>query len=264
MLADYPLQGMFTEREHLPDGWHCGHFMASLHAGSLCVPNGRPSAGAHVRALCHSRQVATTGSSSTLSTPKSEGPAPRSKLFLRVNMHSAYEHVREKAAKAVAFLSSVARPHRGMGHTCSKRAAFHKPLDQLELSRWKFACRRKWDHGPRVATLSALCLQRLASDPTTLTARVVDSLSNDLAQSLLEALIDEGTLTFELLPLFSAVALWRLPFEAYPGVHASWLTAINVTLVTIVDLSFTQVRCRSSHSLPRRCSVARRAALGLM
>jgi hypothetical protein len=153
--------------------------------------------------------------------------------------------VRERAGqridKAVSFVA-LANPQREMGTACSRRLLSQPKGNNLYILRLKFSCRCRAESLRRVPSLATLCLQSLASNPSSLTASHVARLSNDLAQILFEALICYGTLDFGLLGIFEGVQFWRLPLKGYPGVCTGWVAALDSQHLTAVDLSHTQVR----------------------
>jgi hypothetical protein len=144
--------------------------------------------------------------------------------------------------------AGTVRRLREMGTACSRpqresREAEEVPLD---VARFKYAASKRARASPRSSSLRLTCFAQLASDPDALTAEAVHRLSVDLAQLLLEALIENGSLDDRLLSLFQEVHLWRVRLGRYPGVHTGWLWTLDGDRLAQVDVQGTNVRPWSS------------------
>ena len=157
-------------------------------------------------------------------------------------MPSKYAHVRLCAAQAVRRIKGViAKPNAdaaGVPCACEQAQRFvpyHARSDQ------------------QGASLLELTLRHLAQRPGNLTVEIIEQLSYDLAQLLLDALVAHGTLDAHVLGLFQAARLWHLRLSRYPGCVSTLLAAAQHHPLLHVDLSDTQVRHglrRPDHAKP--------------
>lgn len=131
-----------------------------------------------------------------------------------------------------------------MGLSCSKSKAGRDVLRSRAdtLSRGQMA---------QPSSLAELCISALADHHERLCATDIEQrIGTNVAQRLLNALIQRGKLNHAVAAMFASAHLWQVELPNHPGIGSDLFELLSSGSLTVIDLSGTQVRF-PSHKLSR-------------